>query len=58
VPHPVLIFDGIQDIVHGGFERSEVGFLSVGLGRVPWGLSVDGSGSSTLIRLWEGRLWP
>jgi len=38
VPHPVLIFDGIEDMVYGEFERGEVDFLSIGLGRVPCGL--------------------
>jgi len=35
VPHPILIFDGVEDVFHRDFERSEVGFLSVSLGRVP-----------------------
>jgi len=34
-PHPVLIFDGIEGMVYVDFEQSEVGFFSVGLGRVP-----------------------
>jgi len=33
-PHPGLIFDGAEDMVHGDFERGKVGFLSVGLGKV------------------------
>ena len=57
-PHPVLFFDGIKDIVHGDFERSKVSFLSIGLSRVSWGLFIDGSRSSILILLWEGKLWP
>ena len=51
MPHPVLIFDGIEDIVHKNFEWSDVGFLSVGLGRVPWRLFVDCTGSSILTLL-------
>ena len=35
MPHPVFIFDGIVDMVYKDFERSEVGSLSVGLGRIP-----------------------
>jgi len=35
VPHPLLIFDGVEDIVYGDFEWGEVRFLSIGLGRVP-----------------------
>ena len=31
---PSLDSDGIEDIVHGNFEQSEVSSLSVGLGRV------------------------
>ena len=30
-PLPVLILDGVEDIVHKDFERSEVSFRSVGL---------------------------
>jgi len=37
VPHLILIFDDIEDMVHGDFERSEVGFLSIRVGRVPRG---------------------
>jgi len=29
VPHPVLILDGFEDMIHRDFEWSEVGFLSV-----------------------------
>jgi len=36
-PHTVLILDGVEDMVHGDFEWSEVSFLFVGLGRVPGG---------------------
>ena len=57
MPHPVLILDGAKDMVHRDFEQGEVSFLSVGLGRVLWGLFVDYTGSSVLILHWEGRLW-
>ena len=30
-PHPVLILDDVEDMVHGDFEWSEVDFPSVGL---------------------------
>ena len=55
--HLVLILHGTEDMVYGNFERGEVRFLSLGLGRVPWELFVDCAGSSVLILLWEGKLW-
>ena len=44
-------------MVHRDFEWSEVSFLSIGLGRVPCGLFIDGVGSSILILLQECNLW-
>ena len=59
-PHLVLIFDGVEDMIHEDFEQSEVGFLSIDLGRILWGLFVDCAGRSILI-LREGsrrrELW-
>ena len=56
MPRLVLIINGIEDMVHENFEWIEVGFLSVRLGRVLWGLLVDDAESTILVLLWEGRL--
>ena len=56
MPHPVFIFDGIVDMVYKDFERSEVGSLSVGLGRIPRRFFADCAGSSILNLLREGTL--
>ena len=55
-PHPVSILNGAEDMVHGYFERSVIGSLSVGLGRVPRMLLANCAGSSVLSLLCEGRL--
>ena len=57
VPHPILIFDGVEDLVYKDFERDEVHFLFVGLGRVLSGLSVDGARSPILALFGCSRLW-
>ena len=51
-----MILNGVENMVHRDFEQSEVGSLSVGLGRVPWRLFADCARSSVPSLLWEGRL--
>ena len=56
MPHSGLVFDGAEDVFDEDLEWCEVGFLFVGLDRVPCGL-VYCSDALILILLRENRLW-
>ena len=36
--HKLLVLDGTVHLVHRDFEQSEVGFILIGLGKIPSGL--------------------